>query len=73
MKEVFIEEIIINYDGEIFKVDNTNINEYFTKNTHITFGADNIMNLLELEKDGVKTYDPFLISSPLLVKELVRL
>lgn len=73
MEKVILEEITINYDENIFKIDNTNIDKYFTKNAYISYGVDNNISLVELEKEGVKTYDPFLISSPLLVKELVKL
>lgn len=73
MKEIIIEEIIIKYNDNVFKIDKSKISTYLKSNQFITLGSDNNILLMPIMIEGKEVYDPFFVSSPLLVKELVRL
>ncbi|MDG1715029.1 hypothetical protein [Lacinutrix sp.] len=73
MKEIYLEEILINYDEETLIIDASNFIQYFTNNQFISFGENNKIILKVITTNEKKSYDPYLVSTPLLIKELVRL
>ncbi len=73
-RQITFKEILINYDGEKLKINSTNFSDYFLPNQFIYRKGDSLEFALEAKEiNGKEVYDPYFVSTPLLIKELLDL